>query len=75
MIVQKDCIEGIFGFEVEEWCMELWLVDDPETEEFTWNVDATVDGYHSLNFESHSLTEVLDKAIEFCEKTRWYELW
>ena len=74
MIIQNDCIE-VFCFYVEEWCLELWLIDDPETEEFTWNVDATVDGYHSLNFEDHSLIEVLNKAIDFCKHTKWTEIW
>ena len=75
MIIQNDCIEDILNFEIGEWYLELWLIDDPETEEFTWNVDATVDGYHSINFEDHSLMKILNKAIEFCEHHKWTEIW
>ena len=75
MIIQNDCIENIVNFTVGEWYLELWLVDDPETEEFMWNVDATVDGYHSINFESHSMIEVLNNAIEFYKLKKWTEIW
>ena len=40
-----------------------------------WNVDTTVDGYHSINFESHSMIEVLNNAIEFCKHKKWTEIW
>lgn len=53
----------------------LWLEDDPETEEFFWNIEATIDGYHSVMFKDHSLLEVLNKAVEYCKHHRWTEIW
>lgn len=75
MIVQEDCIEDIAWFIIEEWYLMLWLEDDPETEEFFWNIEATIDGYHSIMFKDHSLLEVLNKAVEYCKHHRWTEIW